>query len=228
MISAEAYINALSDRLAAHANSDNAGQMERYMKNRFPFFGIKAPERKALVRAHHMEHGIPLDWQEVGVGLWEQDHREMQYAFNDMLEPRIRKQTPDLLPTIETLIQSRSWWDTVDFLAPRLAGRVLEVHREAMSAYPDKWIEHDNFWLQRSAIIVQLNWKSNTDEDRLYSYIRKRADSPEFFVRKAAGWALRQYARVAPESVQRFVADTRLHPLTVREALKHIGSLDDG
>lgn len=218
------YIDALKDRFATHANPGNAAQMSRYMKNRFPFFGIKAPERKALVAAQVRELGRPEDWAALGYGLWEEEMRELQYAFNDLLEPVVKRQSQDLMTVLEALIQSRSWWDTVDFLAPRLAGRLLKQFPDLLVEYPDRWIDHPNFWLQRSAIIFQLNWKTDTDENRLFRYIRCRADSNEFFVRKAAGWALRQYARCSPEEVRQFVAGTPLHSLTVREALKRIGS----
>ena len=217
------YIDGLYRLLSVHANSENAGHMSRYMKNHFLFFGIKTPERKALVKQYLLEQGMPQDWRVFGTGLWEQEKREMQYAFNDILEPVISKQHPELLSLFETLIQSRSWWDTVDFLAPRLAGRILLQSPELMDTFPDRWIEHENFWLQRAAIIVQLRWKTQTDENRLFGYIERRADSQEFFVRKAAGWALRQYARVHPDAVRGFVDRTNLHPLTVREALRRIG-----
>jgi 3-methyladenine DNA glycosylase AlkD len=47
-------------------------------------------------------------------------------------------------------------------------------------------------------------------------------DDDEFFVRKAIGWALREYARVEPAWVIAFVDSHPLSPLSRREALKHL------
>lgn len=196
--------------------------MARYMKGQFAFFGIKTPQRKALVKEQVDELGRPTDWPALGKLLWEAPQREMQYAFNDLLEPVIRKQSPALLNLLEELIQRKSWWDTVDFLAPRLAGRLLMQNPGLLPDYPDRWITHDNFWLQRAAILCQLRWKAQTDEKRLFNYIQRRAESSEFFVQKGAGWALREYSKVNPEAVQTFVQATDLPALTVREGLKWV------
>jgi 3-methyladenine DNA glycosylase AlkD len=126
------------------------------------------------------------------------------------------------LPVLEELIGVRSWWDTVDFLAPKLAGPLLLRYPELIGTYPGRWIESDNIWYQRSAILFQLDYKQQTDAQRLFDYIRRRADSREFFVQKAAGWALRQYSKTAPDAVREFIAGNELPPLTVREGLKWV------
>lgn len=88
----------------------------------------------------------------------------------------------------------------------------------------DAWIEDDDIWLVRTALLHQLAYKSATDTERLFAYCRRRAGHPDFFVRKAIGWALREYAKTDPEAVRAFVADQRalLAPLSVREALKNL------
>ena len=91
----------------------------------------------------------------------------------------------------------------------------------------DTWVDSEDMWLRRSAIICQVGAGERTDADRLFRYCSSRAFEKEFFVRKAIGWALRQHARVDPESVARFVTEHRgeLSGLSYREATKHIGHL---
>ncbi|MBO0868993.1 MAG: DNA alkylation repair protein, partial [Micromonosporaceae bacterium] len=44
----------------------------------------------------------------------------------------------------------------------------------------------------------------------------------DFFIRKAIGWALRQYARTDPQAVREFLAKVPLSGLSIREASKHL------
>ena len=83
-----------------------------------------------------------------------------------------------------------------------------------------RWRKSKDFWLRRSAILFQLNYKADTDFGLLCDIICENLGSDEFFINKAIGWALRQYTRTDPDAVRRFVASTPLHPLSAREALK--------
>ena len=80
-------------------------------------------------------------------------------------------------------------------------------------------------WKRRSAIICQLSAKRETDLDLLYTCIEPSIGRPEFFLRKAIGWALRQYTWTDPDEVARYVAANvdRLSGLSQREALKNGG-----
>ena len=57
----------------------------------------------------------------------------------------------------------------------------------------------------RSALLHQLHYKERTDANRLFDYPLRRAADTEFFIRKAIGWAIRQYSKVAPAAVAAFV-----------------------
>lgn len=218
------YVGALQTLYAQHANPENAAPMARYMKDRFPFFGLKSPERTALSKTFIQANGIPVgdDLKAVCQLCFQAEQREMQYFVNDLLEKVIKKLQPDFLPTLESLILQKSWWDTVDFLAPKFIGNILLRFSDQIGHYPMRWIKDDNIWLQRSAILFQLKYKKQTDPQLLFDFILQRADSKEFFVQKAAGWALRQYARVNPEAIRAFVAAHELPKLTVREGTKHL------
>ena len=78
-------------------------------------------------------------------------------------------------------------------------------------------------WVRRSAILCQLQHKADTDLDLLTNVIEVNQEDPEFFIRKAIGWALRDYARTDGDWVRAFVqAHSGLSPLSRREALKRL------
>ncbi len=221
---ATTYLSAVIKTFAAHANPDNALPMKRYMKNQFEFFGIKKPERVYLSKGVIQELGmLPAEeLPKLCQTCFQQPQRELQYFVHDLLANRTKDLNADFLNTIEILIQQKSWWDTVDFLAPKIGGKLLLRFPEAILPHTQAWIESDNMWLQRSAILFQLDYKNKTDADLLFRYIRRRADSKEFFVQKAAGWALREYGKTNPGAVQQFIDTTALPKLTVREGLRRI------
>ncbi len=131
--------------------------------------------------------------------------------------------TPAFLPTAGRLITTGSWWDTVDTLASNVVGGIMRRHPAAVSTM-DSWLADGNMWLVRSALLYQLRYREQTDLDRLFRYCLAQAGHRDFFIRKAIGWALRQYAWTDPEAVRAFVDKHRdeLSPLSVREALKNI------
>nr|MDQ6920534.1 DNA alkylation repair protein [Candidatus Dormibacteraeota bacterium] len=127
--------------------------------------------------------------------------------------------TPGFIPTLEHLVTTKSWWDTVDGLATNVAGPLVRAHPEVRPVM-DRWLESGDIWLARVAILHQERNESDTDPDLLFAYCRRRAADREFFIRKAIGWALRSYAKVAPETVAGFLATdgSRLSGLSRREA----------
>ena len=209
----------------SHANPEQAGQMEAYMKHHARFYGVKTPERKAIIKEHLKSFALPQGDDLKAVCRYcfrEEARREMQYAVNDLLQKAMRQLDASFLDLVEELIPMQCWWDTVDFLSPKIAGGLLLRFPEQLESYPDQWIKSDDFWFQRAAIIFQLNYKVKTDSERLFSYIAQRSDSQEFFVQKGAGWALRQYARVSPDEVRSFIQQHDLPALTVREGGKYL------
>lgn len=220
----EAFITALRHEFEAHADEENAFYMKRYTRELFDFYGIKSPLRKAVIKTVKQQPGLPPlpQLQYFCSYCFEQNEREWQYAVGDIMAPLARRLDPSWLPLWEELMVTKSWWDTVDFLSPKMCGGLFLSYPELLQPTALRWIESDNFWLQRAAIIVQLTYKNKTDADLLFDCIRRRSNSKEFFVNKAAGWALRQYARVAPDAVKAFVNQTELSPLTYREAVRRL------
>lgn len=216
----------LRGRFEACADPDRASGAAAYMRNQFPFLGIATPARRQIVRSTVSDIGVPTSPLACAEALWRMDEREYQYAACDLLTTKrvLAGLASEDVPRLTALIVTKSWWDTVDVLAPSIVGAILRPTPDLVHAIASEWIDDDNFWLQRSAILLQLKYRAATNEQLLFSCILKRASSTEFFVRKAAGWALRQYAYTAPDHVHAFVESHRseLSALTIREALKHI------
>lgn len=216
------YIRELAKVYLQHGNSANAEGMSRYMKEQFPYYGIKTPQRRALAAAFIAEHGLPQGeaLKDLCLACFESEYREFHYFVGDALSKRLKTLDVSFLDVLEELIGINSWWDSVDFLAPKLAGGLFLRFPEQIAPYTDRWIESDNFWYQRAAIIFQLGYKQKTDAQRLFKNVLRRADSKEFFVQKGAGWALREYSKVNPEAVMTFVQSHKLPALTTREAIR--------
>ncbi|RIE01659.1 DNA alkylation repair protein [Cohnella faecalis] len=215
----EETIKALQMEFERHRDPSAAEAMEGYMRGQFPFFGIKAPLRRELMKAFLAEHSPSkeLIWL-----LWNLPEREYAALAVDLLF-KIRKQLePADIALVERCIVTKSWWDTVDGIASSVVGYLFDRFPELRDEYAERWIRSDNFWLNRTAILFQLRYKEKTDERRLYDYVRRHAGSSEFFLQKAIGWALREYAKTSPASVVRFVGAHEWKPLSRREALKNI------
>lgn len=205
-------------------NPENAVPMQNYMKNKFLFLGIKTPLRRELMKKFYNETGIlKQDFQPCFVKLlWEKDEREYQNAALDYMQKSIKKINKDYLPFLENLITTKSWWDTVDVLSPHLVGKIAKETPEVIPEYIEGWAYGDHLWLSRSSILFQLKYKERTDEELLYRYILANAESKEFFIQKAIGWALREYSKTNPESVRYFIQHNNLPKLSVREGSKYI------
>lgn len=216
------YIDPLLEALQFHADADRAKEMAAYMKDRFEFFGIRQPDRKAILKAFTAQYGHPSIDQldEVVRMLWQQPQRECQYCAIELAMKWKKKLQPEHIYLLEYMITERSWWDTVDLIATNLVGNLFISFPELGRAYPDKWIASDNMWLQRTAIIYQLKYKDDTDVERLFQYCDTMAGSNEFFIRKAIGWALREYSKTNAELVENYVDRGHLHSFSAREALK--------
>ncbi|WP_025728217.1 DNA alkylation repair protein [Heyndrickxia ginsengihumi] len=221
---AQTYIQHLINIYFQQSDIEYAEWSREYLRNQFDFLGIRTPIRRKLTKQFMKEYGLPARNQlkEVILLLWDLPHREYQKAALDILENVKKTLLPTDMEWLEKLIVTKSWWDTVDALAPNIMGYLFQTFPELIQQYPENWIESDNIWLQRSAILFQLKYKLETDDELLFRYILRRADSNEFFVQKVIGWVLREYAKTEPEKIRTFVEQHELKALSRREALKHL------
>jgi 3-methyladenine DNA glycosylase AlkD len=216
-------IEQLTALFEEHRNDDNAGPMKKYMKDHFPFLGIKSPLRKELEKQFFKETGILKEEfnKDIVEGLWDKDEREYQYTAITYIGKFIKKMPKDTILLLERLITTKSWWDSVDSIAPQV-GELARKYPELVEENINHWSKHDNFWLRRASILFQLKYKNETNEALLYEYMVKNADSKEFFIQKAIGWALREYSKTNPESVKAFIEGNQLAPLSIREGSKYL------
>ena len=216
------YLQPLITSMAEAADAHNAAQMAAYLRNQFPFLGIKSPQRRELLKAFLREYGPPAldDTASVAKELWGQSVREHQYNALDILRRQQKKLGPEFVPTLEWLIITKSWWDTVDGLASNIAGPIFAGYPETRATAVRQWRSVENIWLRRTTLLFQLKYKDKTDAPLLFSLIEENLLDKEFFIQKAIGWALREYSKTDETAVREFVANTELSPLAEREALK--------
>ena len=220
--STDPSVRALREALEAAASPEKAPEMARYLRNRFEFLGLGAPERRAA-QSEFVKTAVAQEPQRslaLAHALWEEPEREFQYVACDLLRRVSKRLEPGDLHHIRSLVTARSWWDTVDSLA-RVVGDVVRTH-PALSAEMDRWIRDDDMWVVRVAILHQLGWKEQARPEVVFRYCAQQADHPDFFVRKAIGWALRDLARAYPHEVWAWVdAHPELSGLSRRAATKH-------
>jgi 3-methyladenine DNA glycosylase AlkD len=217
-----AYVDILKRIFQDHADPDAAQPMKAYMRDQFEYLGIKTPDRRELLRKFFTQHGLPElnELEAILLELWHLPEREYQYTAIGLLGKFEKKLPPEFVDTIEHLLTTKSWWDTVDSLAGGTIGTHFWRFPEVKEEMLQEWRKSNNFWLRRTCILFQLNYKEETDFDLMKDIICENLGSKEFFINKAIGWALRQYSRVNPDGVREFVKVTPLAPLSSREALK--------
>lgn len=202
-----------------------AQEMIAYMKGVAPFLGLRTPERRALSRTVLAGTPVPAeaDCAAVALRCFALPEREYHYFAVDYLRRHVKRCSSAFLPVAHALVTTVSWWDTVDHLAAHVVGPLVAAD-PALAARMDEWIADDDLWVARTALLHQLRFKGATDSERLFSYCLLRSGDPDFFIRKAIGWSLREYAKTDPAEVRAFVAQntSRLSPLSVREALKNL------
>lgn len=218
------FVDTLVTAFERHRDAERAVAMSAYMRNRFAFYGIASVPRAQILKSVCEEADFPSPDEARSIVrlLWELPERELQYAAVDIMLRLKRHFTTDDVPLLEDLITAKSWWDTVDSLAPRIAGPIFAADPANMTPVIRRWIRHPDFWLNRSAIIVQLGMKGRTDLALLREAIEAHTSDAEFFIRKAIGWALRQYSYTDATWVERYVQQTPMSNLSAREARKAI------
>ena len=218
---------ALKAALEAAAEPGRAAPMQAYMRDQFVFLGVAAPQRRLAARdllagLKGIDAATLLEHAQL---LWQQPEREYQHVALDMLALHWRQLNIAHLPALLGLARQRAWWDSVDGMAG-IVGEVLQAEHQRSGdghAHMDDALRHMDFWLRRIAMLHQLGWRADTDAAWLFGAALALAHEDEFFIRKAIGWALRDYARHGPAAVLDFATRHRqqLSALSYREALKH-------
>lgn len=219
------FISSLEAAFQEKSNPDNAFAMAKYMRNHFSFFGIKTEERRRVFKEVWKENkkevgGNP---RKIALELYSKPQRELQYCAIEILIKQLKgNYKKEDIQLIEKLISTNSWWDSVDTIAKNILGQYLLEYPLEIENVITPFSNSENIWLNRSAILFQLGYKQKTNFELLKSECEKHKNKNDFFIRKAIGWALREYAKTNSEAVKNYVDSSDLKPLSKKEALKNI------
>ncbi len=218
------YLLPLEKIFQQQANKTKAAGAKAYLLNQFEFYGIAMAERRKICKEFIKANPISsiTEVEKIVKEAWQLPQREWQY-FGIELLAHYKKQWKILtIKIIEYCITHKSCWDTVDSIADAWAGEYFKLFPEQIISITGKWNLSENMWLQRCSLLFQKKYKDKTDTKLFSKYIKRHASSKEFFIRKAIGWSLREYAKTNPLWVKKFVESNELSQLSKREALKHL------
>ena len=216
------YILHLEAEFQNNANRNISVGQKAYMRGQFEFFGIKTPLRRKIQKPFLVKQFLPSKEKVMLLvkELWEKPEREYQFFAQELVFKYVKEFEESDIELFEFMIIHKSWWDTVDFIAVKLVGSYLKKYPHKKEFYVDKWLRSNNIWLQRTAIIFQLKYKTEVDTGLLEKSIQFLLNSKEFFINKAIGWMLREYSKTDPVWVKELVNRTALANLSRREALR--------
>jgi 3-methyladenine DNA glycosylase AlkD len=224
-------LRVLRAALRSHADETRAAAMQAYMKSAMPYHGVPMPIVRTLCKEAFRDLAFEssADWEQEVRAIWVGARfREERYVAVALTGVRAARsfQTPAALPLYEELIVSGAWWDLVDELATNRVGPILRAHPREVAPIMRRWSRSGDMWKRRTSIICQARSRARTDVALLHDCIEPSIGSTEFFLRKAIGWALREYTHVDADAVSRYVRqnEARLSGLSKREALKHVAA----
>lgn len=203
-------------------NEEQGQTMSKYMRNLFPFLGLKKPERSAISKEFlKIKKGdSEIDWDFI-FKCFEMPEREFQYLAIDYMNKVVELFTPDDMEKIQKLLTTKSWWDSVDAIN-KIVGHIAIKYPKVKEDIILRWMKSDNIWLNRISIIFQLKYKEQTDTNFLQKAILANSQTTEFFINKAIGWALREYSKTNGKWVKKFIQENELSKLSIREGSKYI------
>ncbi|MEU0570837.1 DNA alkylation repair protein [Nonomuraea sp. NPDC005983] len=218
---------AVRQALREAAEPEKAAMMQAYMKSAMPFLGVQAAPRRAALRRVFADNRIPSapEWRRAVLELWrEAEYREERYAAIELTGYHHYRefQTLYTVPMYEEMVVTGAWWDLVDELATHRVGGLLTAFPDSMRPLMLEWAHDGDLWKRRTAILCQNRFKERTDTALLYACIEPSLSDNDFFARKAIGWALREYAKVSPDEVVRYVQAKGISGLSRREALRNL------
>jgi 3-methyladenine DNA glycosylase AlkD len=215
------YFKSLVEIFRENSNEKDSISFEKYMRNKFKFLGIKSPRRNEIIKEYFKNYGKPVSNKTNAYikYLWNLEEREFQHLALLIFEKNIKNLQSEDIDLIEFVISNKSWWDTVDGTI-KISGAYFKKYPEQIDIFITKWINSDDFWFRRSAILFQLKYKMETDKELLFNLIKKTSSEKEFFIRKAIGWALREYSKYNPGDVIEFAENNQLSNLSKKEALR--------
>ena len=217
-------LSGLITELEENRNGLLAESMEKYMQDKFIFLGIRGPKRTELYKKYFpaTRKTKVIDWNFIEI-CWNREEREFQYAVVYYLKTMQKFLKKGDISKLKYLVITKSWWDTVDLLS-KIIGDVVNRNKELKTLMLEWSKKENDIWLRRVAILHQLSFKENVDKLLLETILEDNLSDGEFFINKAIGWALRDYSKVNPEWVRKFIEKNRseMANLSLREASKYL------
>jgi 3-methyladenine DNA glycosylase AlkD len=217
----------ISRLLKETGDPERAVQQQRYMKSELPYYGVTLSQLRPMLRPLIRQWQPSLEeWEATVRSLYDAaTHREERYAALALARSQRQYLDLDALPLARHLIEEGAWWDLVDEAAQHVLGPIVASYSGEMAPVLREWARDEDLWIRRAAVLSQLGRKEQTDAELLRDVIEANLANESFWLRKAIGWALRQYARTDPNWVRAVLAEweDRLSPLSRREAAKHLG-----
>lgn len=195
-----------------------------YMKGIAPFLGIDATTRRNILKKIFKALPEPTSDQlgKSALALMKLPEREYHYAAYDLIEYFVEFADASFLDKYaEKLITSTPWWDTVDGLGTAMISPLTILYPNKKLI--EKWNRSENIWLIRSSIQHQRGRRKQTNVPYVLELCQRHAQSKEFFIVKAIGWALRDISRFNKHAVREFLkSNPDLGTVAVREANKYL------
>ena len=217
-------LSGLITELENNRNELLAESMGKYMRDKFNFLGIRGPKRTELFKKYFptARKTKEIDWNFIET-CWNKEEREFQYAVVYYLKAMQKFLKKGDISKLKYLVVTKSWWDTVDLLS-KIIGDVVNRNKELKTLMLEWSKKENDIWLRRVAILYQLSFKENVDRLLLETILEDNLCDSEFFINKAIGWALRDYSKVNPEWVRKFIEKNRseMANLSLREAMKYL------
>lgn len=227
------YVNELTDFVSSQLNSQRdqkkAIEMAAYMKTSMPFYGVQKPDRVPIIQEIKRDYKPDSfeEYRDALRSLWMLRYREEKYIALNYAESFPKYIKLDAVPVYEEIIRQGQWWDFVDPVSTNLIGRVYLNDREDLYELIEQFSEDSDMWIRRCSLLVHNKHKDLTDSEQLFRFCGKLAHETDFFIRKAIGWALREYSKTKPSAVRAFIKKNKdkLSPLSIREGSKYVDSI---
>tara|TARA_Y100000589_G_scaffold165879_1_gene157870 strand:- start:79 stop:756 length:678 start_codon:yes stop_codon:yes gene_type:complete len=217
-------VKSIEKEFIKYSNPLIAKKQEKYMRNNFKFFGLPANQRRKIQNPF-IKNILDFDekkFNEFIIILWNKEQRDFQYFSQELVYLNYYNFKCEDKNLFEYMIINKSWWDTIDFVSPKILGKYFEIYSEEIEKTIQKWLNSNNIWLQRSCLLFQLKYKNKLNKFLLKKIINSLSNSNEFFINKAIGWILREYGKTNKNWVINFIKETELNKLSVREGLKYL------
>ena len=227
LLNTRGAVRAIVAALRAAADPGRAERERRYLKSDLRHLGVSVPAiRRAVASFARRQPELERrDVLAVVRALWAEPVHERRMAAVEMLVRYEHHLGPADMRLVERLIREARTWALVDVLATTVAGRLVERFSEAAGEL-DRWAADDDFWVRRAAMLALLQplRRGEGDFERFGRYADRMLEEPEFFIRKAIGWVLRETAKERPGLVARWLRPRagRASGVTVREAVKYL------